>query len=106
MLPTVSEESIRSLGAAAPTIQARLIEKGRNYSIADINEALAYWLELTIEELCDEAVYHCAEGDRSNVVNRAGFETALKTIDRRIAREAQAAQMRRDSEAIALEVIF
>ncbi len=67
-----------ALQAAATELQARLAEaSGERYRVEDLQMALAHWLELSIESLVEDALFHALEGDRSYAFNRRAFETQL-----------------------------
>lgn len=80
MLPTISDTAINSLNQAASHIQSELASQGEQYAIEDLNEVLKLWLEISIEQLCEDALYHCITGDRSFAFNQSGFETFLKKV--------------------------
>ena len=99
MLPTISDTSINLLDEAAAQIQAQLASRGEQYAIEDLNEVLSLWLELSVEQLCEDALFHCVTGDRAFSFNRSGFERFLKKVDR----EAQFRQEAKDQFALAIE---
>ena len=67
-----------ALHNAAAEIQARLVEEsGERYRLEDLHTALSHWLELSIESLVEDALFHALEGDRSYAFNRRAFETQL-----------------------------
>jgi hypothetical protein len=104
MLPTISDTAINALGEAAAKIQAELFDRtGEQFDLTDLNEVLAKWLELSIEELCEEAAFHCVTGDRLHAFNRAAFELFLKKVPSAVASGAEAAQEAKDQAAIALD---
>lgn len=53
---------------------------GVHYSESDLEKAFVHWLESSIEQLADEAIYHCVEGDHSFVFNRPVFTSALAKL--------------------------
>lgn len=68
-----------AIATAAQEAQAHLErEEGVHYAIEDLQKALTSWLEFSVEELADEAMYHCLKGDPSHSFNRDGFKHALK----------------------------
>jgi hypothetical protein len=81
MLPTISDTALNSLNDAAVAIQRELASRGEQYAIADLNEVLSLWLELSVEQLCEDALFHCITGDRSFSFNRLGFEAFLKKVE-------------------------
>ena len=67
-----------ALQSAAAELQARLVEEsGEQYRLEDLHSALAHWLELSIESLVEDALFHALEGDRSYAFNRRAFEAQL-----------------------------
>ena len=67
-----------ALHDAAAELQARLVEaSGERYRVEDLQTALSHWLELSIESLVEDALFHALEGDRSYAFNRRAFETQL-----------------------------
>lgn len=99
MLPTISDTAINLLNNAASQIQAELASQGEQYAIEDLNGVLSLWLELSVEQLCEDALYHCVTGDRSFAFNRSGFERFLKKVDG----EARVTQEAKDQFALAVE---
>lgn len=70
-----------ALKAAAIELQARFLqEEGETYRVEDLQQALNNWLELSIESLADDALFHAVEGDRSYAFNRDAFELQMKRI--------------------------
>jgi len=70
-----------ALQTAATELQARLVEEsGERYRVEDLQTALAHWLELSIESLVEDALFHAIEGDRSYAFNRRAFETQLRKL--------------------------
>lgn len=57
-----------------------LHEEGEAYRIEDLQNALAHWLELSVESLVEEALFHTVEGDPSVAFNRYAFEQQMKRI--------------------------
>lgn len=55
-------------------------EKGIHYPVNDLKTVLVKWLELSVEQLAEEALYHCLEGDRAYAFNRCGFTQALEKL--------------------------
>ncbi|MBW4468134.1 MAG: hypothetical protein KME07_22130 [Pegethrix bostrychoides GSE-TBD4-15B] len=70
-----------ALQTTAAELQARLAEEsGERYRIEDLQTALAHWLELSIESLVEDALFHAHAGDRSYAFNRRAFETQLRKL--------------------------
>jgi hypothetical protein len=57
-----------------------LREEGSEYSIADLQQALSNWLDLSIESLLDDVLFHVIEGDRAYAFNRRAFELELQRL--------------------------
>lgn len=77
-LPILTKTAQRSFSVAAHQIQDALKAEGQHYDIRDINDALAQWLESSIEQLCEEACEMCVTGDRNHgAFNRNAFSDAL-----------------------------
>jgi hypothetical protein len=77
-LPILTKTAQRSFSVAAHQIQDALKAEGQLYDIRDINDALAQWLESSIEQLCEEACEMCVTGDRNlGSFNRSAFSDAL-----------------------------
>jgi hypothetical protein len=70
-----------ALQSAAAELQARFAqESGEQYCVTDLQRALSQWLELSIESLVEDAVFHTVEGDRSHAFNRRAFEIQLRKL--------------------------
>lgn len=105
-LPTISGTALEALNEAASKIQSALVDRtGEEYELTALNEVLAKWLELSIEELCLDALEHCVTGDRSYAFNRHDFERLLKEAPSINVweQQAEAIQERKDHEALAIE---
>ncbi len=78
----IDTDAIQStLKDAAIELQARYLqEEGEVYRLEDLQKALTHWLELSIETLAEEALFHVAEGDRTTAFNREGFELQMRRI--------------------------
>jgi hypothetical protein len=77
----ISESVQDAIADAAEQVQVHLEqEKGVHYSVNDLKNVLVKWLELSIEQLAEEAMYHCLEGDRAYAFNRCGFTQALEKL--------------------------
>ncbi|MEX0268985.1 hypothetical protein AB3R30_07575 [Leptolyngbyaceae cyanobacterium UHCC 1019] len=48
------------------------------YSLEQVQQALTGWLQESLEQLLEEAVYHCCTGPRHYAVNRDDFHTHLQ----------------------------
>lgn len=70
-----------ALETAAIELQERLAQEyGEQYRAEDLQTALAHWLELSIESLVEDVLFHTIEGDRSYAFNRRVFEKQLKKL--------------------------
>lgn len=79
MIP--SPEIADRLIEIAPTLKDWLaINRDEKFSIAQIEKALAIWLERSMEALLDEAVYHCVSGTAVHAVGRHDFQSALRQV--------------------------
>lgn len=73
-----TSQAIAPLRIAAPMIRQWLIDNDSLvYELADIENVLVNWLELSIEELATEALYHCISGDTSQAIGRRTFKQLL-----------------------------
>lgn len=70
----ISEATREALSEATIALSERFPYK----SPEAIHQALVSWLEVCIEELATEVVWHCAEGDRATAMNRKVFERSLE----------------------------
>ena len=71
-------QAILPLRIAAPIIRQWLIDNDRLvYELSDIENVLVNWLELSIEEIATEALYHCLSGDTSQAIGRRTFKDLL-----------------------------
>lgn len=79
----VDTDSIQSaLETAAIDLQAHFLhEEGETYRVEDLQRALENWLELSVESLVEDALFHAVEGDRSVAFNRSGFESQLRRVE-------------------------
>lgn len=48
------------------------------YSLEQVQQALTGWLQESLEQLLEEAPYHCCTGPRHYACNREGFHTHLQ----------------------------
>lgn len=73
-----TSQAILPLRIAAPIIRQWLIDNDRLvYELSDIENVLVNWLELSIEEIATEALYHCLSGDTSQAIGRRTFKDLL-----------------------------
>ncbi|NEZ54313.1 hypothetical protein [Adonisia turfae] len=73
-----TSQAIAPLRLAAPLIRQWLIENDSLvYELSAIEDVLVNWLELSIEELATEALYHCLSGDTSQTIGRRTFKDLL-----------------------------
>ncbi|MFM7426839.1 MAG: hypothetical protein ACKO7W_17885 [Elainella sp.] len=74
----ISDTVKQALSDTAKQVQVHFeTQQGVHYSESDLEKALAHWLETAIEQLADDALYHCVAGDVSFAFNRRAFQTAL-----------------------------
>jgi len=77
MLDQIQEQ----LNSAAAQLKAHIAHNdGTVYQVEDLQRALNSWLELSIEALVDDAMFHTVEGDRSQAFNRHAWETQLARL--------------------------
>jgi hypothetical protein len=70
-----------TLNEAANQLQNHFIrEEGSTYSIEDLQQALNNWLDLSVESLLDDVLFHVMEGDRAYAFNRRVFELELQRL--------------------------
>jgi hypothetical protein len=70
-----------ALGSVAAELQARFVaEYGERYELEALQAALARWLELSVEALVEDALFHTVEGDRAYAFNRRAFEVQLRKL--------------------------
>lgn len=55
-------------------------EYGDAYRIEDLEQALHNWLELSLESLVEDVLFHTIEGDRSYAFNRSAFELQMQRL--------------------------
>jgi hypothetical protein len=71
----------QSLKQTAIALRTRYVhETGETYRVEELQQALTQWLELSIETLVDDALFHTAEGDRAYAFNRRAFELKLQQL--------------------------
>lgn len=81
-----------ALQTAATELQARFVtEYGEQYCVEDLQAALTQWLELSIESLVEDALFHTVEGDRAYAFNRRAFEMQMKKLQPEVKFQLQAA---------------
>lgn len=77
----ISESVQIAIADAAEKAQVYLEnEQGIHYGVNDLKNAFVKWLEISIEQLVDDAMYHCLEGDRSFAFNRQSFTLAIEKL--------------------------
>lgn len=70
------------LNSVAAQLQERIaLNEGTIYRLDDLQQALTNWLELSIEALVDDAMFHTIEGDRSQAFNRHAWENQLSRLE-------------------------
>ena len=88
-------ETQQQLNSIAAQLQSHIAHNdGTVYAVEDLQQALANWLELSIESLVEDAMFHTVEGDRSQAFNRRAWElqlARLKPLEVKEVREAIAA---------------
>lgn len=68
-----------ALDEAAIELQTHFVEEyGERYAVEELQVALTRWLELSIEALVEDVVFHTVEGDRTYAFNRRAFEMQLQ----------------------------
>jgi hypothetical protein len=82
MTPFIDTEAVQTaLNQTAIALQARFAqETGDRYGVDDLQQALTQWLELSIEALVDDALFHTIEGDRAYAFNRRAFELQINRL--------------------------
>lgn len=67
-----------ALHQAALEIQSWLEHnRSEHYKQSDLVDVLRNWLELQIESLAEEAIYHCVSGSSTHAIGRRTFEQLL-----------------------------
>jgi hypothetical protein len=70
-----------TLSDAASQLKNRFIrEEGNAYSVEDLQKALSNWLQLSVESLIDDVLFHVVEGDRAYAFNRRAFEIEMQRL--------------------------
>jgi hypothetical protein len=52
-------------------------EFGTTYKVGELKSVLAGWLELSVEQLLEDAIFHVDEGDCAMAFNRDAFNRLL-----------------------------
>lgn len=79
--PTITDTAVESLHQAAEQLQQHyLSEKGYCYPLEDLLGALVKWMEGTIEDMANDAVFHAVEGRDDYAFNRRGFQRAMQQL--------------------------
>jgi hypothetical protein len=97
MTPFIDTEAVETtLNQTAIALQTHFVqETGEWYGAEDLQQALTQWLELSIEALVEDALFHTLEGDRAYAFNRRAFELQMQ----RIQSQPQAHKLRAQSAA-------
>jgi hypothetical protein len=70
-----------TLNDAASQLKSRFLqEEGNAYAVEDLQKALANWLQLSVESLLDDVLFHVVEGDRAYAFNRRAFEIEIQRL--------------------------
>lgn len=79
----VSELTQEALAQAVIDAQAHLKqEEGQHYSAEVLRQALIFWLESSIEQLVEDAMFHLFQGDRLYAFNRNVFSNRLHQLQK------------------------
>jgi hypothetical protein len=77
----ISDSTIQALAAAATLAQAWLEhENGEHYPVEQLQACFVFWLESSIEQLAEEAMYHAFEGQHGYAFNREAFRDRLEKL--------------------------
>ncbi|HEY9628337.1 MAG TPA: hypothetical protein V6C84_13635 [Coleofasciculaceae cyanobacterium] len=78
----IDTEAVKTaLSQTAIALQSHFIqETGDCYGTEDLQQALTQWLELSIEALVEDALFHTLEGDRAYAFNRRAFEIQMQRV--------------------------
>lgn len=79
----ISDSALEQIPIALLKVYNRLRSEGLDYLPSEVAGAIADWLELSLEQLVDDALWHLVEGDRSYAFNRKAFEDSLDRAVRR-----------------------
>jgi hypothetical protein len=81
---TLEPTETDALSEAASQLQAYFLrEEGSEYEVADLEHVLDRWLELSMERLLEDVLFHVVEGDRAYAFNRRAFELQMEQIQPR-----------------------
>ncbi|MBD3883097.1 hypothetical protein IFO70_15135 [Phormidium tenue FACHB-886] len=82
MTPYINTEAVQqALNEAAIALRVRYAqEMGETYCVEELQQALIHWLELSIEALAEDALFHTVEGDRAYAFNRRAFEQQVQRL--------------------------
>jgi hypothetical protein len=81
---TLEPTETDALSEAASQLQAYFLrEEGSEYAVADLEHVLDRWLELSMERLLEDVLFHVVEGDRAYAFNRRAFELQMEQIQPR-----------------------
>jgi hypothetical protein len=81
---TLEPTETDALSEAASQLQAYFLrEEGSEYEVADLEHVLDRWLELSMERLLEDVLFHVVEGDRAYAFNRRTFELQMEQIQPR-----------------------
>jgi hypothetical protein len=70
-----------TLSDAASQLKNRFLrEEGNTYAVEDLQKALGNWLQLSVESLLDDVLFHVVEGDRAYAFNRRAFEIEIQRL--------------------------
>lgn len=77
----ISDTTQAALTSAAQEAQAWFErENGEHYPVSALHQVFAQWLEASLEQLAQEALYHCVEGDPMFAFNRVAFRDRLSKL--------------------------
>jgi hypothetical protein len=78
---TLEPTETDALSESASQLQAYFLrEEGSEYAVADLERVLDRWLELSMERLLEDVLFHVVEGDRAYAFNRRAFELQMEQI--------------------------
>jgi len=84
--PQITDTAIECLQDAAVQLQAHYInEEGQCYPVEWLVDALVAWIEGSIEEMANDAVFHCIEGRDDYAFNRHAFRKAMQKLSEKYA---------------------
>lgn len=77
----ISDTTQEALTIAAEEAQAWFEQQnGEHYPVVALRQVFVHWLELSIEQLAQEAMYHCVEGEPTLAFNRVAFRDRLSQL--------------------------